>query len=157
MEYPPPDDWKPPGFFWKTWSHLQRPSGSFHVSLGECIKRQQLGQERRERLERLLSQLLSQLGAPHLAGRVSVCGPRDVHAHHFQRSQEEAPILWMVAKCISYHERKPWLKPMNCWYLQGNGFLVGAGFRPSRYEGWQANQRPKRGVELTHGILWLPM
>ena len=28
--------WKLPGPLWKTWFHLQRPSGSFHVSLREC-------------------------------------------------------------------------------------------------------------------------
>ena len=31
--------WKLPRPLWKTWFHSQRPSGSFHVSLRECLSR----------------------------------------------------------------------------------------------------------------------
>ena len=36
--------WKLPGPLWKTWFHLQRPCGSFHVSLRECCFWRKLSQ-----------------------------------------------------------------------------------------------------------------
>ena len=45
------------------------------------------------------------------------------------------PILWMIAKLISHHEGKPWLKPLFGGIYRGiirnQGFLGGAGFRAS--------------------------
>ena len=31
-----------------------------------------------------------------------------------------AALLWMVAKSILHHERRPWLKPRSMGHLQGN-------------------------------------